>query len=81
MPRRTWFRLAALQRHRGELADDCAWRMARHLTHRADERGRLAGLQAVMRSYTVVHAVSVRTAWADFRRLREARSRGGSVQD
>jgi len=70
MPRRTWFRLIALQRWRGQVADDAAWRMARHLTHRADERGRLRDLPAVMGSYAAVHQVSVRTAWADFKRLR-----------
>ncbi|GII59432.1 hypothetical protein Pth03_78210 [Planotetraspora thailandica] len=45
--------------------------MARHLTHRADERGRLAELPAVMASYAAVHQVGIRTAWSDFRRLRE----------
>ncbi|WP_157570852.1 hypothetical protein [Microtetraspora malaysiensis] len=70
MPRRTWFRLAALLRWRGGLADECAWRMVRHLTHWADERGRLADMQAVMESYATRHRVSVRIAWADFGRLR-----------
>uniref|UniRef100_UPI003F4906EA hypothetical protein n=1 Tax=Microtetraspora malaysiensis TaxID=161358 RepID=UPI003F4906EA len=70
MPRRTWFRLVALQRWRGHLADECAWRMVRHLTHWADERGRLADMQAVMESYATRHRVSVRIAWADFGRLR-----------
>ncbi|WP_285710850.1 hypothetical protein [Microtetraspora sp. NBRC 16547] len=70
MPRRVWFRLAALQRWRGHLADECPWRMVRHLTHRAGDRGRLADMQAVMESYATRHRVSVRIAWADFGRLR-----------
>ncbi|MGI5493924.1 hypothetical protein ACQEU2_44810 [Microtetraspora malaysiensis] len=70
MPRRTWFRLAALLRWRGGLVDECAWRMVRHLTHWADERGRLADMQAVMESYATRHRVSVRIAWVDFGRLR-----------
>ncbi|WP_433227406.1 hypothetical protein [Microtetraspora malaysiensis] len=70
MPRRVWFRLAALLRWRGGLTDECAWRMVRHLTHVADERGRLADMQAVMKSYATRHGVSVRIAWVDFGRLR-----------
>ncbi|MFD0887748.1 hypothetical protein ACFQ08_24675, partial [Streptosporangium algeriense] len=74
MPRRVWYRVVALARWRGapELVDECAWRMARHLTHRADERGRLADLPGMIASYAAVHRVSTRTAWADLRRLREA---------
>ncbi|MFI6802981.1 hypothetical protein [Streptosporangium canum] len=71
MPRRTWYRVAALQRWRGRLVDECAWRMIRHLTHRADERGRLVELQAVIGSYAAVHRVSERIAWADLKRVRE----------
>ncbi|MER8027345.1 hypothetical protein, partial [Glutamicibacter protophormiae] len=72
MPRRAWFRLFALGWWRGTWTDECARRMARHLTHRADDRGRLVDLQEVMASYARVHRVSVRIAWADFRRLRDA---------
>lgn len=70
LSRRVWFRLAALLRWRGQLADDCAWRMVRHLTHWADERGRLGDLPAVIGAYAAHHGVSVRSAWADFTRLR-----------
>ncbi|MBG0819125.1 hypothetical protein [Planomonospora sp. ID82291] len=70
MPRRLWYRLCALQRHRGQLADECAWRMIAHLTHRADARGRLADVPGIMRSYASVHRVGIRTAWSDFRRVR-----------
>lgn len=70
LSRRVWFRLAALSRWRGQLADDCAWRMVRHLTHWADERGRLVDLQAVMDAYAARHGVRRRVAWTDFKRLR-----------
>ncbi|MBB4920969.1 hypothetical protein [Streptosporangium saharense] len=71
MPRHTWYRVVALQRWRGRLGDDAAWRMVRHLTHHTDERGRLVDVPSMIAFYAAVHQVSSRTAWTDLRRVRQ----------
>ncbi|MER7129723.1 hypothetical protein [Streptosporangium saharense] len=71
MPRQEWYRVVALQRWRGRLTDDAAWRMIRHLTHHVDERGRLVDVPSMIAFYAAVHQVSSRTAWIDLRRVRQ----------
>ncbi|MEU7457491.1 hypothetical protein [Streptosporangium roseum] len=72
MPRKLWWRLVTLLETRGRLVHPCALRMARHLTHHADEAGRLVDIPAVLGSYSARHALGRRTGWTDFMRLVEA---------
>ncbi|GAA4209158.1 hypothetical protein GCM10022252_75260 [Streptosporangium oxazolinicum] len=69
VPRTTWFRLVALAWWRGTLADRCAHRMARHLTHHATKSGHLTNLPKVIGLYASQHRVGRRTAWKDLGRL------------
>jgi hypothetical protein len=73
MMRRPWWRLVCLMRHRGVLSaqggDACALRMARHLAAVVGDHGVIADVPEVIRTYTVHHHVSERTAWADLGRL------------
>jgi hypothetical protein len=59
---------------RGQVLHPCARRMAQHLTHWADERGRLVNIPAMLDAYAARHDVGRRTAWHDFmERLVKAR--------
>nr|BFE89311.1 hypothetical protein GCM10020093_119130 [Planobispora longispora] len=69
VPTRTWFRVCSLLRWRGEIADPCAWRMARHLAYHADENGKIKDMPRVMRAYTSYYGLSARTGWKDLGRL------------
>ncbi|WP_184725672.1 hypothetical protein, partial [Streptosporangium saharense] len=71
MPRQEWYRIAALQRHRGELRDDRAWAMIQHLTHRATARGHVSDVMAIMAVYASVHGCDPRTGWNHFTRVQK----------
>ncbi|WP_433358545.1 hypothetical protein [Streptosporangium sp. CA-115845] len=59
----------ALAWWRCTLADRCAYRMARHLTHHADKAGHITNLPKVVGLYASQHKVGRRTAWTDLGRL------------
>lgn len=63
-----WYRVVALAHHRGFL-DECAMRLAVHLSQWADRHGRIPDMGDVMEAYEHHHGLSRRTAWADVRRL------------
>jgi hypothetical protein len=52
----------------------CEWRYAEHLTHHADESGRIADIAAVIEGYAHWHLLSTRTGWTDHARV-ETRGR------
>jgi hypothetical protein len=52
----------------------CEWRYAQHLTHHADQSGRIADIAATIVGYAHWHLVSTRTGWTDHGRV-EARGR------
>ncbi|GGS86275.1 hypothetical protein GCM10010156_51010 [Planobispora rosea] len=69
VPTRTWFRVCCLLWRRGEVADPCARRMARHLAYHADESGKITDMPRVMRAYAAYHGLSTRTGWKDLGRV------------
>ncbi|WP_017541533.1 hypothetical protein [Nocardiopsis halophila] len=68
LARPVWFRIAALLGERGLLGAAAA-RMARHLTHHADEQGYVREVERMIGAYRVRHGVSRRTAYKDLAAL------------
>lgn len=64
-----WFRLIRLLQHRGLLTDAPAIRFAGYLAAELGGQGVIADLPGLLRGYAQHARVSVRTAWADLRRL------------
>ncbi len=69
VPTRVWWRVLGVLAARGAGLHPSAWRMAQHLTHQADERGRLADVPAILASYAARHQLGRRTGWTDLMRL------------